>query len=421
VRTGNSRVALLCAGCLLGLLLQFAGCGDQADSNGSDGSVGSTSDASPGPVTVTVAAYSPPAAIAFQDGDGPWRTVDREGDLYRFSVTRGSYVLAYVCRDYVSVIYVIKARPSELGMLWAYCIGSASQVGRRWTINFNGFTPGSMVRLALGQRDYSTFTLLNAARFETTFANGVNSLIAAIFASDGQVKVLSRDLVVQGDGTLDVDLGGAQTMRLHDVLVTNADPGDVVRVETQLAARTGITQIVPSPAADKARLLDPGVLPPGDNQVVSVTGAPSTGSPRRSVERVFGGQLGSFDLPPKVNHTGRLVPGTFPSVRAQVTLDATALTWANLHLLRVLRMPEFPGSKPMTIFMYVGAQALGAQTTFEVPELSGVPGVNPDWDSPSTADRLTIASFAIASGAESNFVPHTSGFESKTSAVNVTP
>lgn len=323
-------------------------------------------------VTVTELDGSNGVAVAFQDGDGPWRAATGDG-TYAFDIASGRYGVAVWCATSMSRRVVFDhLTTDELTDLQVSAGCPVAGVTLRGAVrNLTDNAEVSWSHAAVTASATGAYALRGPA--------GTHDLVATSYQLAGAGRVVDavvilRDREVGGDQTIDVDLASDDALALdtHDVTVAGAADDDYATVQSLLhtanrtAAQLGTTsgddltfQAVPADA-----------LVGGDLQstLLRVTGPAVAGQPQRVRSHAVHATAAA-DLSVEL-----LAATDAPAVSAGPTFTWSRLDGAAAYQLSVVQI-DASGAE----IDYAGTWSsayLGADVTLAVPDLSGVDG----WD-----------------------------------------
>jgi hypothetical protein len=335
---------------------------------------------------------------AFQDGDGPWQRLESDAGAYAFDSASGRYTLAYVCAPLVSA-EIIAATVAEMPAVTARC----SEAVESWTrYNWRGTLQGGAARdetmVVLGSMDgtVSADIALDGGNYTAEVTAGTYDI--AVLAGDPARLAVARDVAIAASGSTDIDVAAASIVaKPHPLaLPTNLAPGEqIAYVAVGFTSKRGATLPLPSSGIDSVQAFDAQDLVDGDHQDLSLYAMSLDQSGERGFIRGVDGAaldaLPALALPDAFTATVTAA-GRSPVLRPRVSFEPyPGVLFYQMNTYSIGAAPAGLGW-----LMNVGADWLGARGSFELPDLSGVPGYDPKWG-PGATIATTIETTAITS------------------------
>jgi hypothetical protein len=396
----KSWVALLLAG-LLGCDGGSAG----APVAKPDGAAGSPDaapgnlDAAPAPITfgrITLTSTSGPGGlmpvwVAFNDGDGPWQTVDGAGGVYSFEVSRGRFGLAFVCEPVSGTFLgeVVHATVAELSSLTVDCGPSpAPFTNYQLSGPIRNLDPAvTSVELQAATPKY-TYSLGQAAAPDWMYksdlpAEGPYDVLAlAKIGGRARRAYFYRALEMKRDTVLSFDFGIGVDTALHEQplnLIGDAASAPGTFAAVSLFTAKGVFQITdpPGPLSRIYYAFPVSQLRPGDTQTLEV-GSSTSPTPPLSLRGVVLGfrepKPLEVQLPPEFTSAQVTAAATAPTLRPRMSF--APYPGARFYQLSVSHFAAVFATHWLAIF---SAAWLDGQTSYDFPDFSGARGYDDDY------------------------------------------
>jgi hypothetical protein len=365
--------ALLAAGLL-------AACNGTAGKPASDGAPEGSASAFSVALTNTAATATGGLAwVAFQDGDGPWQSVEGAGGVYSFEAPSGRYGLAFVCDlgDFVPG-EIVHASVAELPALTTSCNPAAAQGAQHLRGAVRGLAAGGQLSISAGGSSVEVSAPIGAPPpdgYDLELPIDVYDVVGVAFESARPSKALiAHDVSIKGEATLDLDFTRAASLVEQPVTVTGA-AGEVSTVVRLTTARGTIAEWLLTPATYAG--LRESDLGPDDIQEVTVSASAPSGTTfleRGVVLGVRAPRPLSVTLPPAFwSAKLGMVPGA-PYLRPRASFEP----YPDAVLYQVMASAATPtGGRGWLVIL--GAGWLGARKSYDFPDFSGVRGFQARW------------------------------------------
>ena len=400
-------LAVILVGCDGGTAPAPGGKGDGAAGN-ADGSTGGP-DAGPAPVpghitfTNTTAAGGPKLVwVAFNDGEGPWQTLDPQGNTYTFQV-QGRYGLAFVCEALPDAFSgeVVHATAAELPALTVDCGPATSTTNHQLTGSISGVDPEVTVEVQAAGAGYThRLGTVSAPRltYEAQLPAGTYDVLAlATVAGRSPRAFFRRDVELQRDTVLPFQFGlGIDTALAEQplTLVGGAASAPMPYAAVSLFTGRGSFQATAGAGPLASYFSFPSsVLQPGDTQTFEV-GSATAGVPPLSMRGVVLGfrepRPLEVKLPPPFDSARVTAAATAPTLRPRMSFQP--YPGALFYQLSATQVSPSTFTSWLAIFSDAW---LGGATTYELPDFSAardfrdVYGFDPTAPLDYTCDAVT--------------------------------
>jgi hypothetical protein len=339
--------------------------------------------------------------VAAQDGDGAWTQLSPTAPgSYGFEVKNGSgrYAVAFVCKV-TGVGEVLQATVAGATRLEVICAARGpGGFANAWRGALKGLAAGATPTVTLGSGGlvYPAALADDASSYLVMLPNGTFDLAAADAASGNARVVVSRNIAVNGSGNTDVDFGtGAMMAQEREVKTVNLEPTEDVTAFSTFSTAAGATLGFSS--GTRVSVLDDKQLAAGDRQRLIVSSFSPSGSERGVTQ-----PLSSSDPAPL---TPALPPRFVPEVKAiaaSTIVRPRATLPQRLANTTFFQMEIAPGAPPptaaLTWILNVEAAWVGNGTSFELPDLTTLPGYDatfgPDPKLPALVSTTAVDSTA---------------------------
>jgi hypothetical protein len=361
--------------------------GDAAVGNASKGDGGGTRDvtaAAPdggGPasaVTLTNLAKTNLAWVAFQDGDGPWQTVDGAKGVYSLPVAGPRYGLAFLCDlGNLTAGEIIQATVAELPQVATNCDG-VNPAANHLKVTIRGLEPAVEVAVSAGSAFVGYGVPTTARSFDLSVAPGTYDVVGLALLSGAQrqpVKVaFARGVDASGDAAATLDFGAEHWLVEQPLSVVGAaEPPEVF---VSLTTGLGTTTSFQAPAG-KFYSLAGRDLGPGDIQELTVSATSISGgtvSERGVVLGLAEPQPLTVSLPPALSSPKVAAIGGAPYLRPRLTLGP--YPGATLYQLMAVAGP--PSLQKQWLVILSASWQRDGQG-YDFPDFSGVRGFATKW------------------------------------------
>jgi hypothetical protein len=348
---------------------------------------------------VTAAPVSNLSWVAFQDGDGPWQTVDGKAGVYVFTVRGPRYGLAFVC-DRAGWLSgeVLHATVAELPSLATSCdlmvdrpifpLGGALK-GVPASAAISVFV-GSVGGVQAAQVTGTSYTLpVEASTYDVT----------ALAQEPGKPDrvVVRRGVLVGAPTTLDLDFAAEGRSGVEQPLVVkNTAVGETLEgsLEIQFASNGYLYWDLTGPSQASYRALAETDLGKEDAQqlsVLAVTGTPPTLSVRGASRGFRAPGPLELTLPPAFSSARLSLAATAPHLRPRLEFD----TYGGARFFQ-LQMDRVSGTESFGWLAIFSADWLGEATSYDFPDFSGARGFEGQWAF-GPQDTLQVESYAVRS------------------------
>jgi hypothetical protein len=335
---------------------------------------------------VTVFSPKPLDAVAYRNGDGPWRTLEQRDGQYTFQVHEERFSLALVCRS-LGLAEVIHAAIGQVSAIHVPCGDPLDGFGlpettHRWQGAIRGVGPGAQVSVSFGLHKISIPATVSGAGYEVGLRPAAHDLLAIAQEADGSARVIVKHHIdVTGPGTLDLDFGSADAVsaRLLAHVLPAAAPGELLQAGLQITTWRGARGEVVSTTPGKLPELPGGVLSPDDVQEVWVRGvARDTVQLRQISVSLAGGEVLELALPDPLSGVSAALAASAPVVRPRVNFQPQPPV-----LFYQLAVAQLVPQQTVAWVVNASARWLGSGgNSLELPDLSGVAGFPPELGPP---------------------------------------
>ena len=331
-----------------------------------------------GAVTLTNLAKTNLAWVAFQDGDGPWQTVDGAKGVYSHPIAGPRHGVAFLCDlGNFTAGEIIQATVAELPQVTTYCDG-LTPASNHLNVTIRGLDPAVEVAVSAGTAFVGYGLPTTARSFDLSVAPGTYDVVGLALLSGAQrqpVKVaFARAVDVSGNAAATLDFGVEHWLVEQPLSVMGAaEPPEVfVKLTTALDTTTSFQA-----PAGKFYSLQPRDLGAGDIQELTVSTVSVSGgavSERGVVLGLVEPQPVTVTLPPALSSPKVAAIGGAPYLRPRLTLGP--YPGATLHqLMAVAGAP--PLQKQWLVIL--SASWLRDGQGYDFPDFSGVRGFATKW------------------------------------------
>jgi hypothetical protein len=330
--------------------------------------------------------------VAFRDGDGAWQrlTPDTSGG-YRFDAASGRYMAAFVCAmPDVMQGEVIAATAAELDDIQVPCPAPAGTGVRHRRVGaVRGLPTGGRAQVIFGSRTTGSWAAASSSdgtSYMVDLPPGIYDLVTAV----GSTLLVQHDINVDSPGTSDIDLGTGAATAKPQPLPTIATAAKEILESGAFFTSAGGVRVDLSAPKGSVGLLDPADLGRGDSQEVYLEARDDQNGFRGLSLAVPGGPLPALNLPPPLTGVTATIASATPVVRPKITFEA----YPNARFYQANVFTDMPDN--FVWLMNVGTGWLNGATSFELPDLSGVPGFDPAWG-PRNDRALGVQVIGVAS------------------------
>jgi hypothetical protein len=364
------------------LLAILLGC-DGGGSTSPDGGASLPPDGGGGTGRVTLTDVTPPGGsplqwVAFNDGDGPWQTLDGASGVYSFSVKSGRYGLAFVCslpRGFGGE--VVHATAAELTALTIDCGAPPPVASHRLSGKITGLPAAARVEVQ-GGRGAESFQLQQidppATAYQASLPADTYDLAAISYLDDrpGQL-LLRRDVAIAADVVVDLDFAQGLPLLEQPLSLTGdgASAPGLVAVVSLITKRAQLAwgdlsgqRPTGYPALPASALAAGEVL---ELDVSSTTGQLPAFSVRGIILGLRQPKAVEVALPPLFSPELSVTAAASPRPRVSFTAYPGALYYQ-------LVAGQFTAGRTAQWLCIFSAAWLGAEASYQLPDFSGARG-----------------------------------------------
>ncbi len=375
--------------------------------------------------TVVVRTYrgrqqAPPDFIAFQDGDGPWQRIETTiAPQYTLTIRapNGRYGLAVVfvrpsgpdgmTEVEVNIIHATVNELSQINLVSEEA-PSANTVTVSGTI---GGLEGAGAVVYMGNSYASVFPPSNT--YSLQVPPGTYDLIALRFPGGPTPNkgLIQHDVVISGNTTINIDFNSSEAFvpETHNAVINGVSSGELAGGEVSFISHNGTRAWtgggfeVPPPTIQFPFAAVPTAKQFG-NDIHNLSATAETGTTTRLIERYFKAPTNlSVTLPSPFGNASVRVAATTPYTRFTASWDAYSGAQAYFAQFgegggidlrqRLVSNPQLSRPKKRSRqaiqafsrswFVGLSAGWLGGQTSYTLPDLSGLSGWNNSWGIPA--------------------------------------
>ncbi len=370
---------------LFGALAACGGGDDGSPAPDAPDAGGSSPDAEPAPIEVTMTTYldggkAPLPFVALQDGDGPWTVLASDDGDYSFVAATGRYALATVCTHpaYVSLRFFYATAAEQATPERRCSTGTDGSTLATVNIGVDGLADSTSANVWVDQ------TAVTATPDDPDVTHSVlpgrHDVWGVVWADTTIESVMvARDVDAVADAatgvTLDLDAHAVATS-LFSIETTGATESDSVWTSTSLwshhGTRANLTQGVSGYAGVPASAL-------AGNDTHQITVAASSADQRYRAAYVHLRDPADVvvELPPVFSPSSVHSAGTTPSVRLAMTFDA--YEGAALYGLMASQGEDSP-TRSVTWEGTAGWLGDLESYSWEQPDLTSLEGWSSAWD-----------------------------------------
>jgi hypothetical protein len=337
------------------------------------------------PPSMTLLSPRPLDAVAYRDGDGPWKVLQHRGDRYFVELQGEKYSVALVCRS-LGLAEVIHQLAIGDFTVRVPCGDPLDGHGlpattHRWQGAIRGTGPGSQVTVSFGIHQVALPAAVTASGYSIDLRPGPHDLLAIAQEADGSARVIVRHHVeVGGPGTLDLDFasGAAVTPRLNVESLPTVARGELLQTGVQVTTWRGARGELVSPTPGKLPLLPAGFLSPDDVQEAWIRSVAGDAVQLRqfSVSLSTPNPI-NLMLPDPLIGVSAMRAATTPVVRPRVSFQPQPGV-----LFYQFTVAQLVPRQAVAWVVNASASWLGADGSLELPDLSAVPGFSSELGPP---------------------------------------
>jgi len=353
-----------------------------------------------GAKTVLVRTYrrtqiASPNFIAFQDGNGQWQIAQGSGGQYTFTINdpNGRYGLAIVFVTHwpdgvteveVNILHATVSELSEINLVTEE-FPAANLVTVSGTVSGLGIGEGAIIAMDMDDDEPS----FSRNTYSLDVPPGTYDLVAVkgSLAQVGPIAVnkmlIQRNVIVPGNTTINVDFNdpNAFVPETRNAVIGGVLSGEYVngfvrflshnKTEITVGERFGGSSFSFTPVPTNKQL---------ENDIHYLNAIATTDTTIRLIERYFKAPMDISATLPSPFGNASVTVGVPPPPYTRFTASWDAYSGAQAYFARFISVT----GRAVSWFVGLSAGWLGGQTSYTLPDLSGLSGWDNNWGFPSS-------------------------------------